>query len=655
MITESQEPKWVKKLLLLSATLFLATQTYLTAAPFLARELPVETDDAYTYIQKAEQMRTCFLQNCPALNSLRQQILAPGGEESVKMIQDRQYHRLFVVYHPLHSVLLLALRGLGLSYETGYVVLAIFAKAILSLGIIVWLVQLFGKQTAALALVLLTPVVHIGTGLHTMVPSTMALGLAFWLWVLSTRQRTQKHWLVLLALAMMLLHQVGKIYAGIGLLLYAATHLYSLLRSRREQAFVISAGLLIGGFLLLPYLITTPLMNFDPTLFYPHEWETLAEILPASVRPLQIIEVWLQSFTFPIFAVILIGFGIYSAWRHKFNVAVYTLGAFTLQGIAGLLYVVPWFGALLFERVWVPMALLLTGFIASGILAAARYLFATVQNWRAGIHITKLGQVFISTVVLLSALAAAITYPSFYIRHYKLTLANQIDRQNFSINPSQAEIINSTLHNSNDLVLYSHEIPLYYFLSRGGYAREAVFLPIVKDTDQADYWLEERAGDIRYLVALSPYPDKAGIPISSEMHIRPYQQSQLDTNPLALHLRAASGATITIEWEANGTTRTIEHDLPSEFDGWVKFPQIAQANSIRLSSNQAAYLTGVQLDTRQETEWPWETGIVIEVMDADGPREIRFSLDALYDDPSLVLDVVDDQGAFVLAKATARP
>src|SRR6476660_7743940 len=69
------------------------------------RTLPIHADDSYNYILKAVEMATCFRQDCPALEDLRSQVAEPSSDPEVSLRHWREYTRALVVYHPLHSAL----------------------------------------------------------------------------------------------------------------------------------------------------------------------------------------------------------------------------------------------------------------------------------------------------------------------------------------------------------------------------------------------------------------------------------------------------------------------------------------------------------------------------------------------------------------------
>ena len=90
--------RWGKRLLfILGVLLFIFVQLMMVVLPIRNRTAPVESDDAYTYIVKAAQMQGCFLQNCPALNDLRQQRTAPTEKPNMTWIRYREYVRAFSI------------------------------------------------------------------------------------------------------------------------------------------------------------------------------------------------------------------------------------------------------------------------------------------------------------------------------------------------------------------------------------------------------------------------------------------------------------------------------------------------------------------------------------------------------------------------------
>lgn len=649
---EPKESKWHIRLLLVSAALFLTVQTYLTLAPFLARELPVEVDDAYSYIQKAEQMHTCFLQDCEALANLQEQLLASSDQESVSAQQIRQYHRLFVIYHPLHSVLLLALGGLGFSFETAYMLLAVTTKLFLSAGVVYWFSALFKHSVSTIAVLVLIPVVYIGTGIHTIVPSSMALALALWLWAFVIRRKSNIQAIFIpLSLGMMLFHQAGKLYAGIALGLYILLNL-PLMRDRRQQLFVAGIGLLIGVSLLLPYLVTKPQLNFDPTNFYPFHWDLLAEIIPASAYPIDIMTIWLRAFSFPIVGALLLLVGLHAAWQQKRWPALCMAALLTLLAAVSMLYVVPWFGALFFERAWVPLAILLTGFVALGIDAAITQLPAALENLKQrNLRALYRQPVLLAGATMAMLATASITYPQFYARHYGLTLHNQIDRQDFSFSQEQPQDLFSQRILPGEFVLYSHELPLYYYLTYGGLAHGAIFLPVVQRTPEEENWLAEHAEDIRYLAALSPVPERKGIPLEGEVRISAPSTNKIIADIVQIYITSLDAdARLDVRLQQGDKSISLPVTIQAGFQGWLELATSVEADEILLSTNTQLHISGLRIGGEQHTHWPWQADILMQVGLESEVTQYDFRPSSLLPDAGFNVEVLDDEGSLILAE-----
>lgn len=646
--------RFEKFAVLVSCLIFLLAQGYITAAPFFERQAIVETDDAYGYVLKAEQMRTCFLQDCPALNTLKQQLLFPTSDEQISYMQMRQYHRIFIIFHPLHSVLLNLIYFLGGSYEFGYALLAIGMKLVLCLGLIYWLRQLFGRRGMAFAVLLLAPVTFVGTGIHVIVPSTMALALAYWLWGLIAAQHKRALQLFFpLALAMMLFHQIGKIYAGAALAYYVLYNFANVYRNRKQMLAVALAALLIGAALLVPALISQPVMNFDPTDFYPAPWDLLSEIPAANSLSAEIAYTWFAAFTFPAFGVLLTGYGLFAAWRNQRRAALTILPIFLGLGLLGVVYVVPWFGALMFERTWVPLATLLTGFVAYGVIYAAEIIWAWLRQASSAqrmLSSLRSARLLAAAAALLLIGMASITYPAFYLRHYQLTLQNHTQRQNFSFSAQQpAELLASA---STARVLYTHEIPLYYYLSKGAEQIPAVFWPAVRNSTQEASWLHGHTA-ISHVVGLSPVPEGDGLLIQGRLDVSPMK---MPISYLALQVASLpESQTITLYWRTDSSTRESSYSLPAGFSGWLEVSVPAGANAFSLQPETAVHLLGLRLDAASTTRWPWASGAMLENTADDGTtHQIEISTAWLAQGAPFALEVMDDRGSTVLAKVVGE-
>jgi hypothetical protein len=185
------------------------------------RSVPVEPDDTYAYILKAEQMRSCFWMDCPAVKDLRQQLSIPPTNEQSAWDRNRHYHRTVRIYHPFHSVILLAFHTMGLSWENAYNVTAMCGAVFIACALGYWLYGIFGYGPSGIALFLSAFTYFSGQGLHFVVPSNLSLGVAILTWGIIIQARKQYQWLLpLCILAMITMHSIGQVYAVVTLLVY---------------------------------------------------------------------------------------------------------------------------------------------------------------------------------------------------------------------------------------------------------------------------------------------------------------------------------------------------------------------------------------------------------------------------------------------------
>ncbi|UYN89663.1 MAG: hypothetical protein KIT08_00110 [Anaerolineales bacterium] len=624
---------------------------YLTAAPFVIRSAPIEADDAYSYIAKATQMQTCFLQDCAALTTLNQQLTFETDDEELALTQIRVYHRLFVTYHPLHSILLSGLHDIGISNETAYASIAISMKLVLCLGLAYWLLNLLGRLPTALALFMLSPVTFAGTGLHTIVPSTMALALALWLWgLIASQHRLATKLFLPLSLAMMLFHQVGKLYAGAALGMYLLINFKVVASTKRQQLFILLTGAAIAIALLLPSLVTRPVLSFNPLAFYPYDWNMLANIIPANLSSLKIVIVWFSAFTFPVFGFLLLGNGIYQLHINKLHKVFATLITLTMLAALGVVYVVPWFGALMFERTWVALGILFTALVAFGIVCAAKLLASQIQAGLKSNSIftrpPKLTSLAAGGALLLFCLAG-ITYPGFYLRHYSLTLENQISRQDLEFAPEPATEVLEQLSKETDLILYTHETPLYYFLTLGGLDHGAIYAPVVLNTPQEEYWLKERSVDIKYLVAANPMPAQ-GISVSSEVAIRAAREFEefqvfVSNNEAEIPLL--------IHWGNN--REPVTELIPANHQGWLAFSSPGSVISVSLRTEEPFNINGLRFDSADSTRWPWNNNVTITIFLENAESKFSISHSAIANSLPYELEVIEDSSSLIIAKVIA--
>lgn len=469
-----------------SLLLFIAAQLYLTAVPFFVRSAPVEPDDAYGYILKAEQIRMgCFWQDCLALNSLRSQIEQETNNIEVAYHRAREHQRLFSVYHPAHSVALLSLHAVGLSYENGYALIAIVGKFLLCLAIAYWLHALYGARTSAISLLILAPMTFAGQGLHVIVPSNLALGLALLAWAMTARHDGAKS-IVVLVFLMLFTHPVGRLYAGIT---FGLTWLRWEPRPIKTTSLGLIGALLVGSF-LLPFLIIRPQIEIISGSFYPLSWDLWQKFLEYLPNSLSLLNSWFSAFfNLPIgLSIFALGFLTLPPMRRKLWYQMFVL----LLGLAllGLVYTTPWYHAVAFQRVWVPMGIFLLGLVGQLITTTVDKWWKVFKDLGERRELTSLlkPSLLLACLSIMLLAVGFYNYIPFHFRHYVTTLNNMIDRANIDLNAAQPTKLFSQRDTST--VLYTDELNLYYFLTYGGFSREAIYLPAIFNAENEAEWLQ---------------------------------------------------------------------------------------------------------------------------------------------------------------------
>jgi hypothetical protein len=285
------------------------------------------------------------------------------------------------------------------------------------------------------------------------------------------------------------------------------------------------------------------------------------------------------------------------------------------------------------------------------VLSAFDQLRDSLQSIKtSGIKVIPATAAIAGAIVLVAALAAP-TYITFYGRHYGLTLANQIERQNFALNPQQPALLFDKLIQPDDLVLYTQELPLYYYLSSGGFDHGAVFLPLVQNTQQAQYWLEERAPEVNYLVAMNPVSDPDGIRVDQQLKIDGVNGQDLEASSFSIYVsNPGEAVAATIEWAYSQGIIETNGVVPGSFEGWLEFSTNQKASHLIVTVEQPIHVNGLRLSPNDSTQWPWSVGVLLSAETSNGVDQFEVSTSALLPESAWSIEVIDDRGSIVLAK-----
>lgn len=497
---------WGPRLWLVTGFLvYLAVQGYLLISPLRHWTLVPETDDTLTYVLKSRQMQECFHQNCPALVDLKQQFTTPLGDPGAAREQALASSRVFPVYHPLFSLLLIAISQLGLSLMEAYRLLWCLAPGIFGLALAVFLISLVGPGPAAVALLLLAFKVFPDTGLHHLVPSNFTMALAVVLWARLIARRGRAPWCLFLgSLVLIGFHLVGFIYAAVAVLL--ALSLAA--PEDRRRLLLPVMGVAAGS---LAYL-------WVPPLFGGPAW-AVPPLLPRGERPLQL---WLlgvgQNLAQVVVDNVRLAGGLWGSLPLFLGALV--LGWVTLPRLrrpavnrmlaiyglvlGALVFYVSYHPADVLFRVWIPPVVVLFGLVGQGFWYALEAFGAWWQKERqGGEKDSPLTLARLWPALLLALMLGYVTDMVIKGGEQVGTMARYLrERQPLALFPEQPELLLSRAR-PGDRVLYTSIIALDYYLIHGALKLGAVYYhPTFKNSVIEKDWLTRP--ELRFVVAFQP-------------------------------------------------------------------------------------------------------------------------------------------------------
>lgn len=669
----SDPTNWVKKHLpswnrvFLTKAFFFAALLIFTAFQALAHfqpfvDPPVRDDDVYSYIVKAVEVSSgCLLSDCQSLQDLKPQLTSVAQDPDIAGLRNRLYHRLFVFYHPLQSGAMVLMQNAGLSLETAYNLLYDLVKILLPLAVAYWLFSVWGSTTAALTMLLLTPVLFPSHGLHVVAMHTFALLFAFFLWAeIASRTRRVDYLFLPLLIAMLLAHPLGKLLALCSLIFYVFEHGWPL--PKRAWAVVGSgSGLLLLSF-LLPAVISRPELNFDPLAFYPGSWNFLAGLRQGLADTWTVIADWARAFGSPLFLAGLAFLGLLTLPRTRlFRI----LGQGTVilgLVVASMLYVVPWYGSISFVRVWPILAVLLTAAFAGGLVALIGYagqLAALPSSKRreAPLLPAKFDRkapgwgLLLALVIAFAVFAALANYFSFHVSNYIAGLRSFPERgQLISRDQVQKLLDLAEKGQPPATVLYMDEFAIEYYLTYGALDLGAVYYPALERTPELNSWLAEKEQTLEFLVNRNPIFSLPTTPDGGFMLAGDAELRVLGLQPGVRQLEvriASSEQPASLRVSSNGADYSVV-DVAAQ-QSWVSLP--VEGDKLILEAAQGSIeVQGVRLAESAQTLWPWDQGVSLAYEDPSGFYELSLSSAQIVSRLPYNLTVLDDTGLFILAE-----
>jgi hypothetical protein len=637
---------------------YFVAQFYLSVGPTLVRQTPVEADDAYSYIVKAAAMQAgCFSEGCSAMSSLREQLQNPTDNPEAASIRHREYHRIFYFYHPIHSFALAGLNSAGLTWEHAYDVVWLAGKILIIFAVAYFMLSVWGPSTASLALILLSVTVLQGQGLHAVVPSNLALALALILWAEIYMKSKRLAWVMpVLIILMLLMHPIGRLY---GFLILVFALLDTQWPLHRKEAMTIGVSLLLVAiYFILPSLIPSIELAFNPGDFYPGSWDYIGALQESLSVTIRVVTNWAAHWGGFVFVVPFVLLGII-CYRQDQKRLILILGLSLAFAAASFFYVVPFYGALGFERAWIVLAILLVGAISQGFVTLAGIVGSELKIKGSIIAKDRKWRVGFALVLGLFLLASAARYLASQSRNYSSTYDSMAHSGESLFNPAQPAMTGGP--GRSQTILYMEELSLYYYLSHGALNSQAVYYPAVAGTPDEAKWVLDQTNEFDFIVARNPIyrlphtPD-GFIKLNLQESLTINSTAPFDTETLQIFVGPRSGPVIFTLTLVSGENREdLRVVIPEGNPGWVTLiDEQMRADRIVLrirQSSQSIEIGGLRFDNSGSNLWPWDQGKSLIFRAADeAETEITFNSNDLIKQLPFHVEIIDDEGASVLAR-----
>jgi hypothetical protein len=706
VIPETPKPKpWGPWLLFLVGLLvYVWVQGYLTVSPLQHWTLTPEVDDTLTYVLKSQQMVECFRQNCPALNDLRDQLFSKGGDPGPGTEAYKQRvlatSRVFPVYHPLFSALLIGISKLGMhgNLMEAFRFLWTLVPLIFGLAFAYWLATIFNPAVAGVALILLAFKVFPDTGLHHLVPSNLTMALAVVLWARIISCRGWAPWSLFLgSVVLVTMHLVGVIYAAMAVVLALA-----LADVENRKRLLLAAGAVAACIMLLflvePFVRGPAFVNPLVFLLGNHPWwqvlrGTAQNALQVIVDNVRLSEALWGSPAIFCSAVV---FGWETLGPTSRGVVSRILLIYGLV-LGGFMFYVSSHPADILFRLWIPLVVLLFGLVAQAICSAINLSKAWWRERKQGspgqgpFDLKRFWPVILVAVLLgysgqmIARGAEQVQVMATYLR----------EKEPLALYPSQPKDLLAHAH-PGDRVLYTSFIAMDYYLINGALRLGAVYYnPALQGTRTTSQWLIRP--DLRFAVAFQPtvyHPSFEGRdeadwwptmpdfrysplnrrhsqePLAREGKIPAASYRWLDVKAttrdvpktMRIHIENPQGVRVMVIAPLDKEGKPLDQyrqvlDIPAHRSGWLtvdlaKMPPEAPVRLMFPYDPGKLQISGLTFG-EDRLHWPWAQKALLSFQprnDSSGPITVSFDPAALLPEQlrGRQITVMDDRGSSVL-------
>ena len=618
----------------------------------------------------------------------RERLLAAAHQLSLA------FSRIFPVYHPLFSLILLGLAKTGLGLISAYQWLWRLSPLLFGLAFAYLLVKLTEPAAAGVALALLAFKVFPDTGLHHLVPSnlTMAAAVVVWGRIIS-RQGWAPWTLGLSSILLPAMHPVGVLYTVVSILLALV-----LAKPPDRKKVRLMAGfmvLVIGSIFLISSLIKG--MSLVHFTLIPQVPDPLLYILRGALQnALAIIIGIIRSAgglfgAAPVFlAAVVLGFRALPPEKRRANFAIVVIYLLFLFGM--LFYVSSHPGDVVL-RLWIPLVVILFGLVGQAFCYAWRLSREFLHNLKANPNLFNLvnSLPLILLAVLMGYALQMIAIGGEQVYTYVDFLRQ---RQPLVFNPKQPEMLLSRAR-AGDRIFYNSLIIMPYYFIHGAMRLGAVYYhPDLQGNAALEKSL--RDPDVHYAVTYNPtvfHPSFAGVdepnwwitspnfryspldkprrflPLAREGKIasKDYQWLELEVQqpdfPKDLNIQVdnkGEQSTVTLTpLSAKGELLPKQQiiAIPAHWSGWLrlKLEQIPASQRFRLTfpaGDPKYQVSGLSFGDDQR-HWPWAQKATLSAKPREsGAPDISVSFDPQKMLPPPLnqrkITILDDSGSSVL-------
>jgi hypothetical protein len=693
----SQNRVLPRLLLVVGLLIYMGAQGALVNVPLWRQVMPPELDDSLTYVLKTKLWEEGLLQTSPALEDLRRQLYAPADNPEAARQKALAGSRIFPFYHPLFSVILMGLNKLGLDPIVAFKTVWSLGPLIFGLAFAYFLAAFFGAGVAGLALALLAFAVFPDTGLHYVVPSNLAMALAVAIWGRLRNREGQAPWtLGLGSLALVALHPIGAIYAGVSVIL----SLWFCKGHNRRQIYLSLTAVILLLALLFIFGAVTGLAFIPNLLKMPGGHFSLPAMCRGAVNSgLQVILEIVRTAgglfgSLPIFlAAVALGLITLADNRRR---PVLTIIYLYLLLLAGSLIYLSSHPADLFFRLWIPLAVVFYGLVAQSLVFAGRLSRDSWRQCRENIKLTADGGLqLLWPLALLAFLSGYAVQMVVKGGEIMVATARFMElREPLELSPRQPRLLLARAR-PGDKVLYNSIILMPYYFIYGAARLGAVYYhPSFQGAAAASLWLHHP--ELRFAVAYNPlasHPSFAGVdesewwisnpdfyysplnqprkygPVAKFGQIAAAEFSWLDLEvktgnfPKLLKIKIdnpAGPAALEVVPVAGAGTLLPRHKItasvPARWSGWLTLdltagPEVRRFRIVLPPGDPGYHLSGM-IFGEDRFLWPWTQKADLTLRPREGGPEVTVSFDPAAMLPPPLQDrkvsVLDDYGSGVL-------